>query len=220
MDILIDVTANDYHPEGDVMTVSLLAAPQAGSVVVHDDGSLTFSLPDPGSLSEITFTYQVTDSRGRTDTASVSIGGGVSSAPVAVNDHYSQVFGVVRELPVLDNDVGEDLSILSVSPPGVATILPGSQSLEYFSGNAGTNVFTYTVGNASGSDEGVVTVTVDGAPATISMGEVGEIANLTHQPQWVDLAHAYASPVVIVQPPTLHGADVSAVRILARGGAG
>ena len=75
---LLDILANDFYPENDPLTVTLLSQPIEGQVTLNPDGTVTF---DPGAdflgLSEgqtatVTFDYQISDGE-LTDTATVTV---------------------------------------------------------------------------------------------------------------------------------------------------
>jgi len=70
--LTLDVLANDLDPDGDALTVMLASDPTNGAVVVHADGTVTYT-PATGFIGDDTFTYTVTDPDGATSTATVTV---------------------------------------------------------------------------------------------------------------------------------------------------
>ena len=70
--VVIDVLANDTDVDGDVLSVTEATA-DSGTVVINDDGTLTFT-PDADQSGVATIAYTVSDGNGGTDTAVVTVG--------------------------------------------------------------------------------------------------------------------------------------------------
>ena len=70
--VTIHVLANDVDPDGDPLKVVSVTAPSHGSVVNHGDGTLTYH-PNAGFVGIDTFSYDVADPAGATDTGLVTI---------------------------------------------------------------------------------------------------------------------------------------------------
>ncbi|MEC5031494.1 MAG: Ig-like domain-containing protein [Oscillatoria sp. PMC 1051.18] len=76
----IDVLANDTDPEGDPLQISILTDPTNGTAVVNDNGTpddlsddfVTYT-PNADFNGVDSFTYQVDDGNGNTDTATVNV---------------------------------------------------------------------------------------------------------------------------------------------------
>jgi len=68
----IVVLSNDSDPDGDPLTVTDFTQPSNGSLMLHTDGSFTYT-PNSGFTGTDTFTYTITDGRDGTDTATVTI---------------------------------------------------------------------------------------------------------------------------------------------------
>jgi Ca2+-binding RTX toxin-like protein len=68
----IAVLANDSDADGDPLTVSIVSGPSSGTATVGSNGVVTYT-PAAGFLGTATFVYQVSDGRGGTDTATVSV---------------------------------------------------------------------------------------------------------------------------------------------------
>jgi Bacterial Ig domain len=58
---VIDVLGNDADPDdGDTLTVTAVTQPANGTVVINDDGTLTYT-PDEGFVGDDTFSHTVSD---------------------------------------------------------------------------------------------------------------------------------------------------------------
>lgn len=71
--VTIDVLANDSHPNGDALTVVSVTPAMQGDVVINADNTVTYT-PGPAIFDDSdTFTYTIEDSKGLTDTATVTV---------------------------------------------------------------------------------------------------------------------------------------------------
>ena len=66
------VLGNDTDPDGDSLTVTGNTDPTNGTVTVNPNGSLTYT-PDPNYNGLDSFTYDISDGNGGTDTATITI---------------------------------------------------------------------------------------------------------------------------------------------------
>ena len=97
--VTISVLANDNDPDGDDLTVSEETPPANGTIVINDDGTITYT-PNAGFEGTDTFTYTITDSNGDTDTATVTVE--VSDEPTGLTP-----------LPQVPAQMGEDTTDLT-----------------------------------------------------------------------------------------------------------
>lgn len=144
--------------------VELVAGPSAGVLNLNVDGSFSYD-PNLNFTGTDSFTYRVaaTGTSPASHVASVSIVvAGGNDAPVAVDDSYDAVSGVVLTINapgVLANDSDIDGDSLSVVPGGPVNT-DGSFS---FSPTvvSGTETFAYTIDDGSGgTDSATVTINV------------------------------------------------------------
>lgn len=70
--VTVDVTANDGDEDGDDLTITSVTQPEHGTVTIGDDGTITYT-PDEGFTGQDDFTYTVSDGRGGSDSATVTI---------------------------------------------------------------------------------------------------------------------------------------------------
>lgn len=72
--VVIQVTANDYDPDGDALLVAIQNAPSFGSAVVQMGGSILYT-PNAAYAGSDSFTYTISDGRGGTASGTVRIRG-------------------------------------------------------------------------------------------------------------------------------------------------
>ena len=71
--VTIDVLINDADPDGDSLSVSSLTQPPNGSVVMNGDEKTVVYTPKSNFSGSDNFSYTVTDGKGGTDTAGVTV---------------------------------------------------------------------------------------------------------------------------------------------------
>ncbi|WDE12560.1 Ig-like domain-containing protein [Thalassomonas haliotis] len=82
-----DLLNNDINPEGDNLTVTLLSNVANGVLNLSTDGTFSYT-PNAGFTGSDSFIYQLSDSKGNTDNANVSITVFVNNQPEAKPDDY------------------------------------------------------------------------------------------------------------------------------------
>ena len=83
------ILANDSDPDGDPLASALVTGPANGTLTLNPDGRFTY-VPDPGFSGADSFTYQASDGRGGSATATVSLTvTPTDNAPNAVDDLVS-----------------------------------------------------------------------------------------------------------------------------------
>lgn len=70
--VTINVLVNDSDPDGDAIHIVGVTKPANGSVTVNDDNRLTYT-PGPGFVGTDHFEYTISDTKGATDTAIVTV---------------------------------------------------------------------------------------------------------------------------------------------------
>jgi subtilisin family serine protease len=70
--VTIPVLANDSDPDGDALAVTSVTKPNRGTAIVNDDGTVTFT-PKKGATGAAKFGYSITDGKGGTDQAVVTV---------------------------------------------------------------------------------------------------------------------------------------------------
>ncbi len=154
----IDVLANDSDPDGDPLTVTAVTQGQYGTVAIQPDNRVRYTLVDPGGASVDVFTYTISDGRGGTATANVTVSfpPPPNLPPIAGDDSYfvdlaQVVNGVSLDVLINDSDPdGDPLQIVAVTQPvGAQTSTDGTQVF-FVSSTVGTFSFSYTISDGRG----------------------------------------------------------------------
>ena len=167
------LTNNDSDPENDSLTASVLTQPSHGSLTVNPDGSFTYT-HDGGEDTGDSFTYQVDDGLGGTDTATVTLNiTPVNDPPIANNDVYTtsegQPLSVNAANGVLDNDNDADSTIPTVTlisdvAHGTLTLnADGSFTYNHDGSETTSDSFAYRVSDEGGETD-TATVTLNITP--------------------------------------------------------
>ena len=158
----VQVTANDYDPDGEAIAVSSVGVPGHGSVDIGTATTVVYT-PEPGYVGVDQFEYTIVDGNGTTASASVIIDllapGSTNKAPLGVVDAAQTGPGIPVVVDVLLNDVDPErdpLRLGGFSPPqsvGQATLgdvtetvgPSGLPALRFAptEGFEGTAIFTY-----------------------------------------------------------------------------
>ena len=171
--VTIDVLANDADPDGDALAITIDGPPSHGTATVNN-GKVVYT-PAAGFTGADSFTYIVSDGKGGTASASVSITvsgtGGANRAPSAANDTATTLQGVAILINVTANDSdpdGDALTITIDSPPGHGTAQVENGQIRYTpnTGFVGADSFTYIVSDGKGGTAtATVTITVTDQPS-------------------------------------------------------
>jgi Ca2+-binding RTX toxin-like protein len=148
--LLFSVLENDSDVEGDPLTSVILTNVANGALIENGDGTFTYT-PNPGFIGVDGFTYVVTDGRGGTSQASVTITVGSGSSGGA---------GSINGTPGDDNLLGTNGDDTIYGYGGNDTIVPNLGS-DYVDGGEGEDtliidysaldyMYAYSYGNGSG----------------------------------------------------------------------
>ncbi|MBT0993303.1 tandem-95 repeat protein [Cellulomonas sp. DKR-3] len=172
--VVVDVLDDDTDPDGDDLRVTSVGTPSHGaaSVVTVDGRTQVRYTPATGFVGDATVTYTVSDDRGGSDTATLTVTV-ANAAPVANADTRGTTVGAtLTGVDVLANDTdanltagfgAQELSVtgatathgtVTVASDGTLTVVPDA-------GYVGDVVVTYTISDgAGGTATGTLTVTV------------------------------------------------------------
>jgi hypothetical protein len=165
-----DLLANDSDADGDTLSVVSLTGTVWGLLVDNDNGTLSYT-PNPDYWGEDGFDYTISDGRGGTASATVTISIiPVNDPPVASDDAYETDEDVVLNIAapgVLGNDGDVDGDTLTASietgpAQGSAMVnLDGSFSYTPNADYYGKDSFTYVVADGQGgTDSATVSLTI------------------------------------------------------------
>lgn len=148
---------------GDTPTIfANINSPAHGSLLFNNDGSFTYT-PNIGYAGSDSFDYQITDTDGEIDTATVSIVAILSNnSPNAVNDSFSTNLGQTISNSVTANDtLGDTPAVFTntTNPTNGSLLFNNSGSFTYTPniGFSGTDSFNYKLTDA---DNEIVTASV------------------------------------------------------------
>ena len=184
--------ANDIDPEGEAMTVTVTPVTDVnnGTLVLNGDGSFRY-IPNSQFSGTDSFVYQVLDSFGAPDSATVTLTvNAVNDAPIAVDDNVVSAEDTLINLNVLANDSDPENDPLTVV---VAVADNGSVTIE------ADNTLNYTPdANFFGNDEIRYQIS-DGNQGFASAVVNLTIENINDAPTVVDdlISTAQGTPVII-----------------------
>jgi len=171
--VVVDVTANDTDPDGnlDRASVEIVSPPSNGAVHVdRSTGHVTYR-PNEQFVGTDAFRYRVCDTDGLCDTATVTVNVGPSNdAPAAADDAGDVPENGLTVIDVLANDEDpngniDPTSVIVVSPPshGTYSVDSATGSITYApdAGYEGEDSFIYQVCDTDGEcDTAIVTVAI------------------------------------------------------------
>lgn len=172
----LNITGNDELPAGETITVSIDKEPAHGTATVN--GIYVNYTPNRDYTGFDTITYRITTSGGRgwdIATIELNVGGCVECVPLTLKNDYWLIDinnTTTQEMPVLKNDQGEGMTIVSVTQPryGHAAISPDGKFIRYTlrHGYCEDHEFTYVVRDKYGNEK-TATVIIDVKPEDPSL---------------------------------------------------
>ncbi|MBV0934589.1 Ig-like domain-containing protein [Marinobacterium weihaiense] len=164
--VTLAVLANDTDADGDTLSVTAVS-PLNGTAVINADNSITFS-PASSFSGTTSFSYRISDGKGGSDSASITIdvAAAPNRAPVANNDSASTAYETPVTLAVLANDTdadGDRLSVTFVSALNGHAVVNADNSITFTPahGFSGTASLSYRISDGKGgSDSASVSISV------------------------------------------------------------
>jgi outer membrane protein OmpA-like peptidoglycan-associated protein len=168
----INVLGNDTDPDGDPLTITSVSVPGKGTASISGGRIVYTPTSGAGCTGTDTFTYAISDGKGGTSSATVSVAlqpaPPPNNPPVARNDQYFLGCGTNSQtLDVLINDRdpdGDSLTITSLTQPSVGnvTISADGKKLQYTVARCFTRtMFTYTISDGKGGTSTAMVTIVD-----------------------------------------------------------
>ncbi|MBL4852298.1 MAG: tandem-95 repeat protein [Gammaproteobacteria bacterium] len=155
----------DSDADGDGLTVNStpVSGPANGLLTLNADGTFEY-IPNEDFNGTDSFTYQITDGNGATDTATVNIS--INAVADAVDDSQTTDEDIASTINVLNNDsFGPNAMVTGVTNGANGTVTIGSNGEVTYTPNSdfnGNDTYTYTVTTAAGNTEmATVNVTVN-----------------------------------------------------------
>ncbi len=165
---LIDVLANDSHPNNAILTLTSFALmPISGGMAVIEENAIRYT-PPPNLHGDDFFIYEVQDAQGNVAQAQVNVTvTPVNDDPEAGTDEAELLEDGQTVIAVLINDRDPDGDALTVSAiieePGKGDALITGDTIRYFADPNvnGTDQFSYEITDGNGgSASGTVTLTI------------------------------------------------------------
>ncbi len=180
--------ANDTDANDDELTITSVSGASGGTVRLNG-GNVVFT-PGTNVSGPASFDYTVSDGKGGTDTATVSLSIGAqpisNAAPVARDDGgYTTAFGTaltIQAQSLLANDTdsnGDALTIASVSGASGGTVRLNGGSVVFTPGSnvSGPASFDYTVSDGKGgTDTARVTLGIGAQPDVVPPPAVDNVS--------------------------------------------
>jgi hypothetical protein len=165
----IDVLANDVPGDGalDAATLTIETQPSNGVTSVDTSTGIVTYTPNADFIGTDSFTYEIGNTEGEFDTATVLVTVVEDAAPDALDDSIGTDVDTSVVIPVLDNDVDslnsilpDSVSIVSQPQNGTVTVnADGTITYTPEAGYQGTDTFAYQIENEAGKFD-VATVSV------------------------------------------------------------
>jgi len=217
-----DVSLNDYDPDGDPLTFTILVHPNHGTLVMQPNGQFTYT-PNPYYYGFDFATYQVCDPHGACATAQIELATLFVNDPPSIND---ELFYIEAGLPftgsVAANDYdldNEPIFYSVISPPNnvvsFSLSLFGIVTLTPEPGFTGTIVLVYSgcdPCDVCGVGMAVFIVSANSPPVTIddqfattmNTAVSGSVATNDYDPDGHDLVFSIVTPpstgTLVLQP--------------------
>jgi hypothetical protein len=163
--VAVPVLANDSDPDGDTIAIASVSAPLDGTAAIA--GNAVVYTPAAGFSGVDRFSYTISDGRGGTATAFVTVvvAPAPNQPPIAVNDTGAFNQTVIAVLANDSDPDGDPLAIIAVTQPIGANggpagtvAITGTTVTWSPAGYLGAATFTYTISDGRG---GTATATVD-----------------------------------------------------------
>jgi len=171
----LSVYLNDYDPGADVLTIISVTTPSHGAVEIV--GSMIRYTPVAGYLGADQFRYTVSDGRGLTATATVSLTVTGKLNPIAVDDTVTARYGestTFEDLLANDSDPnGDPVSIVALGAAGHGSVSAIGNSVVYTpaAGYWGQDSFNYAISDGEGgvaTAKVSVTIPIERSPVAIA----------------------------------------------------
>ena len=170
--ITLDLAINDTDVDDglDLASITIIAPPANGSVIVNADGSVEYTHDNSDTASD-TFTYSIKDKSGAaSNTATVNLS--INNLPVAVNDASTviEAMAVTIDLADNDNDTDDGLDLGSITvvtlPVNGSVVVNADGTVKYIHNGSETvfDMFTYSIRDNRGAASNTAAVNISVTP--------------------------------------------------------
>ncbi len=160
-----DVVANDFDPENDPITVTLVTNVTHGTLTLNANGTYSYK-PDPGYVGTDSFTYMATDGVNTSGPVTVTFTL-TNTLPILAPDVATTALRTPVNINVLANDTDPDGDVLIPSlisgPAHGSVVLNGDGTFTYYPADSfnGQDSFVYSLSDGQiGAAFGQTTVTI------------------------------------------------------------
>ncbi|MCX6093367.1 MAG: Ig-like domain-containing protein, partial [Candidatus Bipolaricaulota bacterium] len=196
--ITIAVLESDIDPDGDALTLQSVTQPEHGTLT--KSGTTATYVPDSGFHGDDAFTYMISDGRGGTSSATITITVvDVNDSPLARDDSASTNEDVGVTISVLANDSDPDgdlLAVEAVTSPAHGDVEISGSAIRYVPALDfhGVDSFTYVVVDGHGGSSSA-SVTIDVASVNdLPVAEDDEVSTLEDMPATISVLANDADP--------------------------
>ncbi len=197
--VIIDVLENDSQTG----TVGIAEQPENGTVVVNEDGTVTYTPNEDFTGGEDTFTYTITGENGEVSEP-VEVTVSVEPAPelpVGEPDSATTVIGEPVIIDVQENDSQTGTVEISEQPENGTVVVNEDGTVTYTpnEGFTGEDIFYYTITGEGGEVSEPIEVSVDTQP----VGEPDSVTTQVGAPIIIDVLEndSISAPVEIAEQP-------------------
>ncbi len=172
-----DVLTNDNDADGDTLTISAVTDPANGQALITGSSTTVDYIPNPDYFGLDSFEYTVSDGKGGSDTATVTINVIGSNDPPTADDQSvstEEDTSVAITLTGSDPD-GDALTFAVLAGPTGGTLTGTLPNLTYTPNSlTESDSFTFTVDDGTVTATGTVDIAVNSAPepSDITLGVV------------------------------------------------
>jgi VCBS repeat-containing protein len=209
--VTVMVLVNDTDVDNDVLSILLVTQGAHGSVA-HTSSNLTYS-PNVNFCGVDSFTYEISDGNGGTDSAPVSIViSCLNDQPTAADDSATIFEDTSTTIYVLENDTdldGDGLIIDAVTQGGYGTVTNNLNDIAYSPGTnyCGTDTFTYAISDGNGGTD------VASVDVIIDCVNDAPVANNDNYTTNGEITLSVTSPGVLGNDPDVDGDTLTAMLI-------
>jgi uncharacterized repeat protein (TIGR01451 family) len=171
--VTLDVVANDSDPDGNlsIPSIFITTPPTNGTATVDTTTGQSTYTPNPGFTGEDTYVYNICDTEGLCDDATVTITIRELTPPIAEDDSATTRQGEPVNIPILTNDTdpindpitADQLTVTTPPAFGTVTIDPTTLEAVYTPSDPayiGPDQFIYELCNEDGCDPATVDITM------------------------------------------------------------
>lgn len=155
----LDPRGNDTDSDGDALTITAVGSATHGTTAFT--GTSVSYTPTVGYYGSDSFTYTISDGRGGTASATVTVSVATPSAPTVNSASINTSYNTAGSTSLTINGVYSSTAVVTVASHGTASVSGATATYTPTAGYVGTDTFTYrATGPGGNSNPATVTVNV------------------------------------------------------------